>query len=157
MVRERLWFKIGDTATQLGVSPKELRYWESVIPELKPRRSKGNLRYYHRDEFPRLERIRDWLKQGLTVADCRELMLHGQLSRGLGLGLEEETPAPPLPTKPARGRKSAPTPAPPTEVAGPLPGERLRPVTKAIKSLIQRLSKPLGRPPAPKPMLDLDL
>lgn len=154
MVRERLWFKIGDTATQLGVSPKELRYWESVIPELKPRRSKGNLRYYHRDEFPRLERIRDWLKQGLTVADCRELMLHGQLSRGLGLGLEEEAPLPVPPTKPVRGRK--PTPAPETG-STPLPAERLKPVTKALKSLIQKLSKPLGRPPAPKPMLDLDL
>ena len=50
---ERLWFKIGETAERIGATPKELRYWERVIPELKPRRSKGNLRYYHVDEFPR--------------------------------------------------------------------------------------------------------
>ena len=55
---ERLWFKIGETAERIGATPKELRYWERVIPELKPRRSKGNLRYYHVDEFPRLQKIR---------------------------------------------------------------------------------------------------
>ena len=49
---ERLWFKIGETAARIGATPKELRYWEKVIPELRPRRSKGNLRYYHVDEFP---------------------------------------------------------------------------------------------------------
>lgn len=69
---ERLWFKIGETARQVGATPKELRYWEKVIPELRPRRSKGNLRYYHADELPRLRALRSWLAEGLTVADCRE-------------------------------------------------------------------------------------
>ena len=79
---ERLWLKIGETASQAGVKPKELRYWEEVIPEIQPRRSKGNLRYYHVDELDRLVKIRDWLEEGLTVADCRELLLTGQLARG---------------------------------------------------------------------------
>jgi len=92
---ERLWFKIGDAAARLGVNPKDLRYWEQLIPEIRPRRSQGNLRYYHRDDLPRLERIRNWLAEGLTVADCRELLRTGQLARGLGLDLEED----PLPEK----------------------------------------------------------
>lgn len=84
---ERLWMKIGETAQRLGVKPKVLRYWEKVIPEIQARRSKGNLRYYHVDELDRLVKIRNWLEEGLTVADCRELLLTGQLARGLDLGL----------------------------------------------------------------------
>ncbi|MCE1229209.1 MAG: MerR family transcriptional regulator [Firmicutes bacterium] len=72
---ERLWFKIGETARLVGATPKELRYWEQVIPELKPRRSKGNLRYYHQEELANLQRIRQWLNEGLTVVDCRARLL----------------------------------------------------------------------------------
>jgi DNA-binding transcriptional MerR regulator len=91
---ERIWLKIGETARRLGVKPKVLRYWEQVIPEICARRSKGNLRYYHVDELNRLVKIRNWLEEGLTVADCRELLLTGQLARGLDLGLGNLTPAP---------------------------------------------------------------
>ena len=73
---ERVWFKIGEAAARVGATPKELRYWENVIPELQPRRSKGNLRYYHQEEIARLQRIRQWLTEGCTVADCR-LRLQG--------------------------------------------------------------------------------
>jgi DNA-binding transcriptional MerR regulator len=89
---ERVWMKIGEAARRIGVSPKDLRYWESIIPEIQPRRSRGNLRYYHVDELERLQRIHGWLQEGLTVSDCRELLLTGQLARGLDLGLDAEAP-----------------------------------------------------------------
>jgi DNA-binding transcriptional MerR regulator len=102
---EKKWLKIGEAAQLLGVSPKELRYWESVIPEIRPRRSKGNLRYYHREELPRLARIRDWLGEGLTVADCQQLLATGQLRRGLGLEVQTVVEEAPLPAKkPAASR-----------------------------------------------------
>jgi len=71
---EKVWFKIGEASRFVGATPKELRYWEKVIPELCPRRSKGNLRYYHQEELLRLQRIRQWLSEGFTVSDCRELL-----------------------------------------------------------------------------------
>ncbi|MDP2877729.1 MAG: MerR family transcriptional regulator [Holophaga sp.] len=77
---DKIWFKIGETAALVGATPKELRYWERVIPELKPRRSKGNLRYYHQDELAKLQRIRQWLTEGFTVADCRTLLQGGQVA-----------------------------------------------------------------------------
>lgn len=144
---ERLWFKIGETAERIGATPKELRYWERVIPELKPRRSKGNLRYYHVDEFPRLEKIRAWLSEGLTVADCRQLLLNGHLARPL-LELELEDSPQPL----------APAPRP----RRPSPGKEgrsgrqsdLQPVIKALKSLVARLSQPPSESGPSKPALD---
>ena len=128
---ERKWFKIGEAAARVGVGPKELRYWEEVIPDLKPRRSKGNLRYYHLDDLPRLHRIRGWLAEGLTVADCAELLTHGHLVQRLDLGLApEDLPAPPMrrpkPTIPRLLRTSS----------------DLQPILKALRALHERLSAP---------------
>lgn len=143
---ERLWFKIGETAERIGATPKELRYWERVIPELRPRRSKGNLRYYHVDEFPRLKKIQGWLSEGLTVADCRQLLLTGHLARPLmDLGLDEPTqPAVPVP-----GRKLTPAKQ---EFQGHQPD--LKPVVQALKALVKRLSRPPAEAGPSKPELD---
>ena len=137
---ERLWFKIGETARQVGATPKELRYWEKVIPELRPRRSRGNLRYYHADELPRLCALRAWLAEGLTVADCRER-----------LKLE---PAPP-------SREQKATPHGPTA-----PPAALAAIAEALRALLERMGgspearpsrrarKPRPLPPAPEPMAE---
>jgi len=76
-MQERIWFKIGEAAQKAGVSPKELRYWEKMIPELRPKRSVGNQRHYHKDDLPKLSLIAFWVKSGLPVADCRELVATG--------------------------------------------------------------------------------
>jgi len=125
---ERLWLKIGEAAQRIGVKPKELRYWEKVIPEISARRSKGNLRYYHVDELNRLVKIRNWLEEGLTVADCRELLLTGQLARGLDLGLGNLTPAPRR--KAAKPRQTPRRP----DVAK---------VAAALRKLLSQLAEPL--------------
>ncbi len=128
---ERLWFKIGEASHLVGASPKELRYWEDRIPEIRPRRSVGKLRYYHRDDLPRLVQIKAWLLEGLTVSDCRQLMLHGHLTPRLDLGLEpEEMPEPPGP----KGRKPV-SRAP-----------ELTPIKAALKDLIARLARPIPHP-----------
>ena len=126
----KLWLKIGEAAQLLGVSPKELRYWESVIPEIRPRRSKGNLRYYHREELPRLERIRNWLGEGLTVADCQQLLATGQLRRGLSLGLEVQTAPPAAPTAPVAPKKTAAVQPPP----------QVEQAREALSALLERLT-----------------
>ena len=134
----KCWFKIGETAKLIGVGPKELRYWETQIPEIKPRRSKGNLRYYHADELPRLRRIHAWMQEGLTVRDCRELLLTGHLARGLHDALGLETPEPAPARKPA-GPKGTPA------VSSTFPQEKLEAIGTALKQLHSRLSEPWNR------------
>jgi DNA-binding transcriptional MerR regulator len=131
-VSDKKWFKIGEAAVLIGVGPKDLRYWEEVIPDIRPRRSKGNLRYYHVDELPRLRRIKAWLAEGLTVADCAELLAHGHLVQRLDLGLDlDELPAAPAarhkPTIPRLLRTSS----------------DLQPILKAVRALYERLSAPV--------------
>lgn len=83
-MQERIWFKIGEAAQRAGVSPKELRYWEKLIPELRPKRSIGNQRHYHKDDLPKLCLIAFWVKSGLPVADCRELVATASPAMELG-------------------------------------------------------------------------
>jgi DNA-binding transcriptional MerR regulator len=131
---DKKWFKIGEAAALVGVGPKDLRYWEEVIPDIKPRRSRGNLRYYHVDELPRLKRIKAWLAEGLTVADCAELLVHGHLVQRLDLGLEpDELPAAPV---------QKPKPAFPRLLRT---SSDLQPILKAVRSLHQHLSGPPKR------------
>ena len=109
---DKKWFKIGEAAQLVGVGPKDLRYWEDVIADIKPRRSKGNLRYYHVDELPRLKRIKAWLGEGLTVADCAELLAPRPTS----------SPRPPYrsPRRPSPGCSApAPTSSPSSNPCGP--------------------------------------
>lgn len=137
--KAKCWFKIGEAAKLIGVGPKDLRYWETQIPEIKPRRSKGNLRYYHTDELPRLQRIHGWLQEGLTVRDCRELLLTGHLARGLHDALGIEAPSVPAPRKTSADRTQA------TQAPAGVPKENLEAARSALKQLHSRLSKPWPR------------
>ena len=126
---EPIWIKIGEAARRLGVTPKELRYWEQVIPEIQPRRSQGNLRYYHVDELERLRQIHHWVEEGLTVSDCRQLLLTGQLTRALDLGLGVMPELKPRPRAARKPRAKAPK-------AG------LAKVVAALKRLAAQLNAP---------------
>jgi DNA-binding transcriptional MerR regulator len=131
-VTDRKWFKIGEAAQLVGVGPKDLRYWEDVISDIKPRRSKGNLRYYHVDELPRLKRIKAWLAEGLTVADCAELLAHGHLVQRLDLGLTPEE----LPAAPAQ----KPKPSIPRLLRT---SSDLQPILKSVRALHEHLCAPV--------------
>lgn len=139
----RKWFKIGEAARLIGVGPKELRYWETQIPEIKPRRSKGNLRYYHVDELPRLHRIHGWISEGLTVSDCRELLLTGQLARGLHEAMGIEPPVTPGP-KQLKKSNEAKNPSPAEQSTAPdlesISKDRLDAIAAALRHLHQRLA-----------------
>ncbi len=151
---ERVWFKIGEAARRVGATPKELRYWEKVIPELQPRRSKGNLRYYHQEEIARLQRIRQWLAEGCTVADCR-LRLQGL---PISAAHSETEPTAVSPSRlwtalqalrKVLGRLSVPPGSLPSIETEELP-EVLRPPTRPRKARIQtvRVVATMPSPPA---------
>jgi len=163
---ERLWFKIGEAAEFAGVSPRDIRYWEKVIPEIRPRRSQGNLRYYHKDDLPKLNNIAAWIEQGFSVADCRELLLTGSLSRGLGLDIEEaeesdseisddseiselvqpKTPEPVKPRPKVKSKTARPVRAtvePTIDSPKSLPAQQLKGVIDSLKKLLSRLQKPI--------------
>jgi len=162
--QERIWFKIGEAAQRAGVSPKELRYWEKMIPELRPKRSVGNQRHYHRDDLPKLSLIAFWVKNGLPVADCRELLATSDLEPELGAGqgaADSETDAGADIAKVSQGLSAPPSlacaqehpnggPDPSTvplfdfpEIYGGCAQAQLQGIADSLKALLARLQKPM--------------
>jgi len=153
---ERLWLKIGEAAAAVGVSPHDVRYWEKVIPEIRPRRSQGNLRYYHIDDLPKLASIAAWIKEGFSVADCKELISTGKLNRALGLDIEEpNTDAPLVKTIKAALPKSATksrtnihseaTVESMTDNHKMIPAQQLEEVIDSLRKLLSRLQNPVSK------------
>jgi DNA-binding transcriptional MerR regulator len=151
---ERLWFKIGEAAAAVGASPRDIRYWEKVIPDIRPRRSQGNLRYYHRDDLPKLARMVAWIKEGFTVADCKELFLTGSLNRALDLDIEEPDATKPRIKAPKTAKpesKIKPEPDTTEEVIHEptiinqkkIPAQQFEEVIDSLKKLLSRLQKPV--------------
>jgi DNA-binding transcriptional MerR regulator len=131
---DKLWFKIGEAAAEVGASSQEIRYWEKKIPEIRPRRSGGNIRYYHRDDLPRLLAVRRWTESGFSAADCRAMLLGGQVEHGLGMGAESGGPG--------DARSGAEKSAGPVPASARPPG--LEPIIDALKQVLGRLEGPPG-------------
>lgn len=76
--------KIGDVARELGVSPHVLRYWESEVPELAPRKTRGAHRLYRPEDVALCRRLRALIREeGLTLAAARRrLAAEGAPSEG---------------------------------------------------------------------------
>jgi len=153
---ERIWLKIGEAAAAVGVSPHDIRYWEKVIPEIRPRRSQGNLRYYHIDDLPKLASIATWVKEGFSVVDCRELISTGKLNRALGLDIEEpiaeappvkipKTASPKPETKPKSAIHSETAVESMTVNQKMIPAQQLEEVIDSLRKLLLRLQKPVSK------------
>lgn len=70
---DKKYYKIKDVAELLGVAPSTLRYWETEFPEIKPKRSRTNLRYYTPDTITVLRMINYLLKiKGLRIDAAKE-------------------------------------------------------------------------------------
>jgi DNA-binding transcriptional MerR regulator len=159
-MQERVWFKIGEAAKRAGVSAKDIRYWEKIIPELRPRRSVGNQRHYHKDDLPKLGLIAFWVKSGLPVADCRELVATAAPAmelgaEGIGAGPSVDTVAGGLEIEAGVSMarpKSRPRPGPRPlaeplfdfpEIYGGQVQAQLQGVVDSLKALLARLQKPI--------------
>jgi DNA-binding transcriptional MerR regulator len=135
-----------------GISAKELRYWEKVIPELRPRRSTGNQRHYHKDDLPKLSLIAFWVKSGLPVADCRELVATGGPTMEFGTDMRAENAEPSARADMAQTKgqpKAHPKPsAVPLfdfpEIYGGNVQAQLQGIVDSLKALLERLQKPIS-------------
>src|SRR4051812_4244954 len=66
------YFTIGEVSDLCGVKPHVLRYWEQDSTHLRPRKGRGNRRYYQHHEVLMIRRIRDLLyDQGFTISGAR--------------------------------------------------------------------------------------
>jgi len=73
-VPDKLFFRIGEAATLIGVEPHVLRYWEGEF-KLRPQRSSTGQRMYRRKDIARFMKIKQLLHdEGFTIAGARKTL-----------------------------------------------------------------------------------
>jgi DNA-binding transcriptional MerR regulator len=69
---KKLYYKIGEVCSLLGVEPHVLRYWETEFASLSPPKSKSGHRTYRPKDIELLLQIRKLLyEEGFTIAGAR--------------------------------------------------------------------------------------
>lgn len=67
---EKKYISIQEAGEYLQLPPSTLRYWEKVIPELKPEKNKNGVRYYQRSDIQIIQKIIYWTKtRGLSLEE----------------------------------------------------------------------------------------
>jgi DNA-binding transcriptional MerR regulator len=85
----KLYFRIGEVASLVGVEPHVLRYWEREFRTIRPTKSAKGQRVYSRRDVENLMRVRDLLyAEGFTIAGAKK-----KLQRGEGV-IETDAPEP---------------------------------------------------------------
>lgn len=83
----KLYFRIGEVASIVGVEPHVLRYWEREFRMIRPTKSTKGQRVYSRRDLENLLRVRDLLyKEGFTIAGAKKKL------RNAGCEPEERDP-----------------------------------------------------------------
>src|SRR5438270_10036479 len=69
----KLFFRIGEVATLVGVEPHVLRYWEREFRSIRPAKSARGQRVYSRRDVENLMRVRELLyEEGFTIAGAKK-------------------------------------------------------------------------------------
>ena len=68
-------YKIGQAAALLTLNTSVLRFWETVFPQLTPRRTDSGQRFYTEEDLALLRRIPQLLHQkGMTIDGARRIL-----------------------------------------------------------------------------------
>ncbi|PKP32613.1 MAG: MerR family transcriptional regulator [Bacteroidetes bacterium HGW-Bacteroidetes-16] len=72
---EKLFYKIGEVADILSITPSQLRYWEQEFSFLKPKKNDKGTRYYSQKNIVQAQLVFHLLKEkGMTIAGAREYL-----------------------------------------------------------------------------------
>jgi DNA-binding transcriptional MerR regulator len=76
----KLYYSIGEVCALTGLEPHVLRFWETEIPQLSPRKSRGGTRRYRREDVELIRRIQHLVHvRRLTLAGARRALQGGRL------------------------------------------------------------------------------
>jgi DNA-binding transcriptional MerR regulator len=91
-IPDKLYFRIGEVSSLLGVETYVLRYWETEFPSLAPKKSGTGHRLYRRKDVELLLRIKHLLyEKRFTIEGARQT-LHSDSPRSRGPRESKEPP-----------------------------------------------------------------
>lgn len=77
-IPDKLFFRIGEVSTMLGLEAYVLRYWETEFPSLTPKKSGTGHRLYRRRDVELLLRIKHLLYEKRFTIDGARQFLHAE-------------------------------------------------------------------------------
>lgn len=73
---EKIYWSIGEVAASMGVSVTMIRFWETELDFLKPRRNKKGDRFYTKQDVERIKMIHYLTKEkGFTLKGAKQKIL----------------------------------------------------------------------------------
>ena len=138
---DKLYFRIGEVSTLLGVRPHVLRYWESEFRAIRPQKSRSNHRLYRQRDIQLLAHLKHLLyEEGFTLAGARKQLQARRQAPQEPTAPPEQKPL--QSPQPARIRDSASAPDP---EAGPASNDELKRLEARCGQLQQALSREQDR------------
>ena len=84
-IPDKMFFRIGEAASLVGVENHVLRYWESEF-RMRPQRSASGQRMYRRKDLEKFLRIKSLVHdQGFTIAGARQALKDGRTGAAVGV------------------------------------------------------------------------
>lgn len=81
---DKIYFKIGDVANKFGVKTSLIRYWEQEFDFIRPKKSKGNTRYYTKKDMGNFGLVHYLVKEkGMTIQGVRDYIVHRKENRSM--------------------------------------------------------------------------
>lgn len=80
-IPDKLYFRIGEVSSMLGLEPHVLRFWETEFPSLSPKKSGTGHRLYRRKDVELLLRIKHLLYEKRYTIEGARQMLHERQKR----------------------------------------------------------------------------
>src|SRR5438309_7287529 len=81
-IPDKLFFRIGEVSTLLGLEAYVLRYWETEFPSLAPKKSGTGHRLYRRKDVELLLKIKHLLYEKRFTIDGARQHLHNEAKQG---------------------------------------------------------------------------
>lgn len=92
-IPDKLFFRIGEVSTLLGLEPYVLRYWESEFPSLAPKKSGTGHRLYRRKDVELLLKIKHLLyEKRFTIDGARQYLQNETRQAHLKEAKQEQQP-----------------------------------------------------------------
>lgn len=88
-IPDKLFFRIGEVSTMLGLEAYVLRYWETEFPSLSPKKSGTGHRLYRRKDVELLLKIKHLLYEKRFTIDGARQYLHAE-SKAANLGAPKQ-------------------------------------------------------------------
>jgi DNA-binding transcriptional MerR regulator len=89
-IPDKLFFRIGEVSTMLGLEPYVLRYWETEFPSLSPKKSGTGHRLYRRKDVEMLLRIKHLLYDRRFTIDGARQFLHAEAKSSQQKDIKQE-------------------------------------------------------------------